>query len=319
MAEQERFKAVGDYQPKGWWLRPVFVDDEGNVFERGVHQPDKKGTLPLSRVEDGFTEEDAGPKEVDPIEDPFKELGLTPEQIKKLSEVFDAKYSEREARMMEEFNRAINQKPSQSSSPTLEQATLIDSIAQAMAKKEMYVKGGRTYSDVKEIDPEDYDEVGATFTSYGAGYLIIDDVRNGHAIRTPYGRPLRFVFQGGRITEVGKVQEYSSFCAINIHSKKEIEWLRKHSRYGIEFFEDTKLALSADAIKIGIASRVSKVMASLDQHQILARARQYGIPLGGNLSDIRVQLTLAIADEEMGKQEREIKERNQGAIVEKFN
>jgi len=334
MAEQEKFKPVGDYKPIGWGVRQRFVDDEGNVFIRGTHDPDLKGKFPTSRELDEKSikidpvsgqvvelqqKSEKSDLAEDPIMDPFRELNLSPSTIEKLSEMFDAKYREREAKLIAEFTESINKKQSNLPSSPMDQGTLIDSIAQAMAKKEMYAKGGRTYSDIKDLDPDDYDEVGATFTSYGGGYLIVDDVRNGHAVRTPYGRPLRFTFQGGRITEVGRVQEYSSFCAINIHSKKEIAWLRGHSRYGIEFYEDTKLAMSADAVKIGIASRVSKAMSGLDQHQLLARAKQYGIPLGGDLSDVRVQLILAIADEEMGKQEQEIKERNQGSIAEKFN
>ena len=32
-------------KPRGWHFRDVFVDVEGNVYHKGVEQPDLKGTL----------------------------------------------------------------------------------------------------------------------------------------------------------------------------------------------------------------------------------------------------------------------------------
>jgi len=39
-------------KPQGWKLMPLFVDKDGNVFERGVEQPEKKNTLPSTNVEE---------------------------------------------------------------------------------------------------------------------------------------------------------------------------------------------------------------------------------------------------------------------------
>ena len=32
-------------KPRGWHFRPVYVDSEGNVYHKGVIQPELKGTL----------------------------------------------------------------------------------------------------------------------------------------------------------------------------------------------------------------------------------------------------------------------------------
>ena len=32
-------------KPRGWHFRPVYVDSEGNVYHKGVLQPELKGTL----------------------------------------------------------------------------------------------------------------------------------------------------------------------------------------------------------------------------------------------------------------------------------
>ncbi len=320
-----KFTPVG-YNPRGWQIRPLFVDDEGNVFERGQHQPDKKGTLPPSRKAD---EPQAGkqvseqqsqqPSQSDPISDPFKEPEIPPELIKKLEEKFDEKYRKREEAQLIKFEELLKKNSPQAQGLTTDQGVLIDSMAQALAKKEMYSRGGVFYHDIKELDPEDYNEVAVIFTSYGNDYLIVDDVRRGHAVRTPYGRPFKFRFQGGRVTTVGRVQTYSCFCSFSTNSKKEIKWLREHSLYNIAFYEDNKLALSADARKIGIASRVSRQIADLEMGSILARAKQYGIAVGGNLADIRTELTLRMAEEEMKKYEEVENARNQEAVAERFN
>ncbi|NPV13229.1 MAG: hypothetical protein HPY57_15830 [Ignavibacteria bacterium] len=35
-------------KPRGWHFRDVFVDSEGNVYHKGIEQPQLKGTLPPS-------------------------------------------------------------------------------------------------------------------------------------------------------------------------------------------------------------------------------------------------------------------------------
>lgn len=35
-------------KPRGWHMKPLFVDTEGNVYYKGVEQPELKGTLPIS-------------------------------------------------------------------------------------------------------------------------------------------------------------------------------------------------------------------------------------------------------------------------------
>ena len=42
---------IGPKKPRGYHLKPVFVDVEGNVFHKGVEQPSLKGTLPVTVIE----------------------------------------------------------------------------------------------------------------------------------------------------------------------------------------------------------------------------------------------------------------------------
>jgi len=35
------------WRPRGWSLKKVFVDNDGNVFHKGVEQPELKGTIKI--------------------------------------------------------------------------------------------------------------------------------------------------------------------------------------------------------------------------------------------------------------------------------
>ena len=43
-------RSSGPSRPRGWRWLAEFVDSEGNVFVKGVEQPDLKGTLPVTDV-----------------------------------------------------------------------------------------------------------------------------------------------------------------------------------------------------------------------------------------------------------------------------
>ena len=47
----EKPKRVSTGRPAGWHFMNEFVDKDGNVFHKGVEQPDLKGTLPPTKVE----------------------------------------------------------------------------------------------------------------------------------------------------------------------------------------------------------------------------------------------------------------------------
>lgn len=43
--------AVKSDKPKGWKFMKIFVDKDGNVFHKGIEQPELKGTLPVTVIE----------------------------------------------------------------------------------------------------------------------------------------------------------------------------------------------------------------------------------------------------------------------------
>lgn len=310
MAEQNEFKPVGE-RPQGWHFKNPFVDDEGNVFRKGVHCPEEKGKFPptsgkevkkTAEVSQESTQQEVS-KETPQQENLYNEI--PPELLEKLKATFNEQFQEEKKKMLEEFRQSL-QKTGQ---PGIDE----EALAKALIMGEQIVKGGKVYRTIEDLDPEDFDEKGVTFTSYGNGYLIVDDVRKGHPVRTPYGRVFKFRFNASRITQVGKTQEYSAFCTFKTNSKKEIEWLRSHTLYNVDFFEDAKVALSADAIAAQVAVRMSRIVNSLDQSQILRRAKEMNITIGGDLADIKQLMILQMTQEELKRQGEAALERSKEA------
>ena len=48
---EDKPKKVSTGRPAGWHFMNEFVDKDGNVFHKGVEQPDLKGTLPPTKVD----------------------------------------------------------------------------------------------------------------------------------------------------------------------------------------------------------------------------------------------------------------------------
>jgi len=323
MAEQENFKPIG-YNPVGWTLRKIFVDDEGNVFRRGAYCPDEKNSMKFtSRQLDGERgkqvaterEKDFSVDEQVPASPVTPEGMLPPELIERLTSTMMEEFRVDKEKAIQEFKDSLKKSVSDAE---ISGGIKPEELGKAIALGEKYAKGGVFYRNVQDLDPDDYDPIGAIFTCYGVGYLIIDDVRQGLPVTTPYGRKFVFKFQASRITKIGKAESYSAFCTFSTNSKIEIKWLRDHTLYNIEFYEDSKLALEADAQLIPIAAKIYRQVSTLDQPDILKRAEARGIKLGGDLRDIMQQLAVVMAKDELAKFMSDEKVRNVASLEQKI-
>lgn len=289
--DEKQIKPVG-YSPNGWWRREIFIDDEGNAFKSGKLCPELKGQGKPSRITD--KEPEIKTEGEEKISDKTKNdlsREISADVMTALEEKFDKKWQARENKLREEFKSSLTSDGNA--------GITYHEMARAIATAESYRKGEKMYSDIKDIDPKDYDDRGATFTCYGNGYLIVDDVRQGNPVRTPYNRVFKFKFQGSRVTMIGRTETFSSFCSFRTNSKKEIEWMRAHTLYNIEFFEDTKLAISANAQRIQITARIVRTLTALDQPEILRRAKSLGIPLGGDIRTIMSEIASKEAEKQI--------------------
>lgn len=149
------------------------------------------------------------------------------------------------------------------------------------------------YYRPEEIDLNDVLKDPVVFYAYGTGYAIADDKRNGKPQLTPFGNTIFFAHQATQKVKVdGKNTQLYSYSTYPSYSKKESQWLREHSRFGIHFFETAKEAMDTNS---DIAARITKHLSSLNRlepGQIVAVYQNKKLP---NTTDInRMKNTLAL-------------------------
>lgn len=190
-----------------------------------------------------------------------------------------------------------------------------DELAAALIKAQNWQKDGQYYADPKEVDQEDYDETGVVFSNYSQSYIIVDDVKKGRPVKTPYHNVIKFVPQGISISYAGKDQILNCFCTYRSHLKKEIEWLRDHSKYGIDFFENTNQAVHADRFHLQTASRIMQEIQALGINELTKKAAKYKIPKGSDVQSLRIMVAKEMAAERIKKYDQQQQERAKQSFV----
>lgn len=156
------------------------------------------------------------------------------------------------------------------------------------------------------IDESDVlsEEEWVTFISNTVGYVITDDLRNGQPIRVPYG-VIEFKFDSAKEVKNGKESDIFNISKYVCKSRKELDFLRKHSGYRFFHFENIKGAKSVNAQKAIKMQTVFKSLQSLGQHQLINLAHQHDIPIPEDIFSLRGEIAFKIVDEQI------LKERNQ--------
>lgn len=86
-------------KPKGWKFMKVFVDKDGTVFHKGIEQPELKGQLPVTVIEDKPEKKKLTKQEKD---DAIKELG------KEIASLKASLFHETRKGKKAEFTRALS-------------------------------------------------------------------------------------------------------------------------------------------------------------------------------------------------------------------
>lgn len=162
----------------------------------------------------------------------------------------------------------------------------------------------QTFVEERDIDPTDFDSKGVLFCAYSTGYLIVDDVRQGFPVGTPYGNAIFFLFNGQTITrDSDGNQVLNTFCTYLSKSKKEQEWLKNHRYFGIKFFESAKEALSTDAVRAQKLMKYVDSLMSQDAPSIVTQCRQYEVPISEDMRTMRILLANRMLDAVEGQKE----------------
>lgn len=161
--------------------------------------------------------------------------------------------------------------------------------------------GGRPI-DIHEIDSDDVLDVPAVFFAHSVSYMIYDDRRNGRVISTPYRRPFKFKKVIRNVTTVpgSRTPVYLSISAVFVNSKKEVEWLKKHSLFGIKFFEKMGDAKDISAEMQDKLVSAWNIVSSFDEHSIVQRCAREGIVVDTmDMNEMRRRLAKKMASNMM--------------------
>lgn len=180
-------------------------------------------------------------------------------------------------------------------------AKLIEASARGYKSAER--DSGINYADgirEEDVPADDYDEVGVRFCAPNVGYVISSDRRKGHDVVLPYNKKsIYFEYQATRRMQQGKYEAVSPYCAYTSHSKKEIEWLRKHTHYNIMFYESATQAISHDVERIKRVARIMTLLGHYTVPELLKRCTEYGVQKTEDPAAMRGHLALAMADKEL--------------------
>ena len=157
------------------------------------------------------------------------------------------------------------------------------------------------YLDPDRIDPKDILEGKdiVRFYAYKSNYVIVDDLRQGRAVQTPFKNKIMFDHMGTKTTGVGKHKETEHSCVYSCKSKKESEWLREHSLYNVTFYASggTGALMSTSSKK---ASKMASLMSGLkaqDRYSIISMCQQHGIEMMEDANEMRIALANKLSEE----------------------
>lgn len=237
-----------------------------------------------------------------------------PEQSEKLTN------SEMLVKMQAQIDELTKQKENapKGSNETVEAITALVEQMKERPDEEKY-GGEDSYTRAEDIDPEDiipYGQ-GVTFFSHHVAYVIVDDKRNGHNVRTPFHRAIKFVYQSTRTVKHGKENILHNLSAYTSHSKAEIKWLQEHKFFGTIFFTSHKDAMNIDVIRANKLARIIITLQRVDVSRIIKMASDLGIPQSDDVNVLRIAIAHMQVETQMKAEEQANAVRVKEAIIEK--
>lgn len=178
----------------------------------------------------------------------------------------------------------------------------IDGIAKIIkatkeSEKDIDYASGITTDQVPE---DDYDENGVMFSAPFLGYEIVDDIRKGHRVRLPYGKKDIF-FEYGATRRYMQGNGYEAIVPYSTYlsrSKKEIEWLKNHSMFNVQFYESLNETAHVDGERINRLSVIMKMLNTLEVVDLIKRGKDYGVPYSSDPKTMRINIAMKMIDKE---------------------
>jgi len=157
------------------------------------------------------------------------------------------------------------------------------------------------YSE-EDIDPDDTlpKEEWVTFVCHRVMHIIVDDQRNGRNIRAPFDK-IVFTYDSTKRVTNGKETELINLSTYTCKSRKELAWLRSHTKFGIYFFDSIDGSMSQKAERASLLVRVMLQLGRMGQHQIIQMCRERGLPITKDLNEMRSNIALVQVEEQLEK------------------
>lgn len=138
-----------------------------------------------------------------------------------------------------------------------------------------------------------------SFVSYMSFNVITSDLRNGVEVPAPI-KPIKFIYDSTKRIPRGKDTEMVHICVYTCRSKKELEWLRSHTCFGVTFFDNIKGTLADDA---KLARKMANLIMSLrgmNIHELMAMAKNNDLTnyQGLDADDLRATIAYQMAQKQ---------------------
>lgn len=190
------------------------------------------------------------------------------------------------------------EEPQQSNNQEIQSALAdaISKLADASESKERRFLGARPV-EYFEIDSEDLLPSPEIFFTTSVSYAIYDDKRNGHTIKTPYGRPFKFKV-AYRVVEKGITRDpkYTTLSSLIVLSKKESEWLKNHTKFGFSFYLQRNGGSDTSTELQELRGKAYQMVSSMNDHQVMQRATLEGLSMTSmDIDKLRRDLSMKIA------------------------
>lgn len=245
------------------------------------NKKETKKDLPFEQESNDIKEEKKEKVKEETVSD-IDAKALNSEQIKMIDELVDEKIKQRESKPI-----------------------IIDTSKQD--------RGTRVYP-VEELPKGDYLEDPVVFFAYSYYYSIFGDKRKGQLVSTPFNRPIKFkvLYRSQRRDRLNKGAETVTVSQAAISSKKEVEWLRQHSLYGIKFFESIKKVQNVDVTLAEKMVEINAMVSSMDDVHVVDRARKAEIEIDTpDISYLRQALTKKLAEQAIVADKEKLKDKLQ--------
>ena len=162
------------------------------------------------------------------------------------------------------------------------------------------IMASKAYAEA-EIDVEDYMDTPLVLFCYSHSHTCMGDKRFGQNVKTPYDTPIRFK-QLMRYKKPGTSRyndEMITMSSISNRSKKEAAWMKKHTLFGIKYFEDIRDAKDVTKTFSDKLVETSMYLNAMSEFEVIERAKSEQLEVTSDVDDIRRRLVYAITEKSM--------------------